>query len=58
MTFDLEAILRSKAAMKNRLAHLPIGEKLRMLDELRQRTITIRGAKLLPLQGQDEPSNH
>ena len=45
MTFDLDKILESKRAMRKRLAALPIGEKLRMLDALRERTLAIRGKR-------------
>lgn len=42
MTFDLERILESKRAYRQRLAALPIAEKLRMLDALRARTLSLR----------------
>jgi len=45
MTFDLDKIFESKRAMRKRLASLPIGEKLRMLDALRERTLAIRGKR-------------
>lgn len=41
MTFDLHQILQSKAALRQRLTTLPIGEKLRLLDELRARALTL-----------------
>ncbi|HUJ09757.1 MAG TPA: hypothetical protein VL171_07000 [Verrucomicrobiae bacterium] len=44
MTLDLSRILAGKRAMREKLAHLPLAEKLRMLDELRERTLTIRRA--------------
>lgn len=43
MTFDLHAILESKRALRRDLAARPIGEKLRMLDALRERALAIRG---------------
>ena len=43
MTFDLQAILESKRALRRYLAACPIGEKLRMLDALRERELAIRG---------------
>lgn len=43
MTFDLEKMLESKRAYRARLAALPIGEKLRMLDALCERQRSIRG---------------
>jgi len=47
MTFDLQQILASKQAFRRRLANLPIGEKLRMLDALRERELAIRGGGAL-----------
>lgn len=44
MSFDLQKILESKRADRARLAALPIGEKLRMLDALCERQKTIRGS--------------
>lgn len=44
MSFDLQEMLRSKQALRQRLTTLPIVEKLRLLDELRQRAVAIRGA--------------
>ncbi len=43
MSFDLQKILESKRALRRDLAARPIGEKLRMLDALRERELTIRG---------------
>ena len=37
-------IEESKRAFRQKLAHLPIAEKLRMLDQLRLRTIAIKKA--------------
>ncbi|MDQ2665847.1 MAG: hypothetical protein M3Z05_07535 [Gemmatimonadota bacterium] len=42
MTFDLERILSSKRVNRERMTVLPIGEKLRMLDTLREREVAIR----------------
>ena len=42
MTFDLPKIIESKRA----LAALPVTEKLRMLDALRERELAIRGRKV------------
>jgi len=42
MSFDLEKILASKRALRRELAARPIAEKLRMLDALRERTLTLR----------------
>jgi hypothetical protein len=43
MSFDLQKILASKRALRRNLAARPIGEKLRMLDALRERELAIRG---------------
>ena len=43
MTFDLQHILESKRAHRQHLASRPIGEKLRLLDALRERELAIRG---------------
>jgi hypothetical protein len=45
MNFDLARILESKRQHRRALAALPIAEKLRLLDELRQRTLDIRGCQ-------------
>jgi hypothetical protein len=42
MSFDLEKILASKRALRRELAVRPIAEKLRMLDALRERSLTLR----------------
>jgi hypothetical protein len=44
MNPDLQRILESKAAHRRKLADLPIGEKLRLLDAMRERAIAIRKA--------------
>jgi hypothetical protein len=44
MSFDLEKILAGKRALRRDLAVRPIAEKLRMLDALRERTLTLRPA--------------
>ena len=43
MSFDLAKILESKRSFRQRLAALPIAEKLAMLDALRERQLAIRG---------------
>jgi hypothetical protein len=43
MSFDLQKILESKRAHRRHLAARPIGEKLRILDALRERELAIRG---------------
>ena len=44
MTFDLQRILESKRAYRQAVAARPIAEKLRMLDALRERAVTLRAA--------------
>ncbi len=41
MTFEMREIVKSKQALRRRLAAKPIAEKLRLLDQLRERTLTI-----------------
>ena len=48
MTTHLSKVLESKAAHRRKLADLPIGEKLRLLDAMRERAIAIRGATSEP----------
>lgn len=45
MTFDIARILESKRQHRRALAALPIEEKLRLLDDLRQRTLDLRGSQ-------------
>jgi hypothetical protein len=42
---NLERIFESKRAFRKALASRPIVEKLRMLDELRERQLAIRGER-------------
>lgn len=58
MTFDLTKILESKRSMSNRLAALPIGDKLRLLDVLRERAIAIRQACPSPQANPKPPSTN
>lgn len=44
MNFDLRPILESKRAHRESLAALPIAEKLRLLDQLRERAIALGAA--------------
>ncbi|MBS0659949.1 MAG: hypothetical protein JSR82_17050 [Verrucomicrobia bacterium] len=39
---DLRQILASKAALRRRLARLPVAEKLRLVEQLAERTRAIR----------------
>ena len=43
MSFDLQHIFESKRAHRRNLAALPVAEKLRMLDAMRERELDIRG---------------
>jgi hypothetical protein len=45
MNFDLRLIVQSKQALRRRLQALPIADKLRMLDELCERTLTIAASR-------------
>jgi len=68
MTFDLQKFIESKRALRRDLAERPIAEKLRMLDALRERALTIRRATFItapdgtvlretpPPYGDDKPS--
>ncbi len=51
MTFDLAKIRQSKRAFRQRLAALPIEEKLAMLDSLRERALAIRPTTSTPEEG-------
>ena len=42
MSFDMQKILESKRALRNQLAALPLAEKLRLLDALRERALCVR----------------
>ena len=42
MSFQLENILASKRTLRRELAARPIGEKLRLLDALRERELALR----------------
>jgi len=43
MNPDLQKIFDGKRALRRELAALPVAEKLRMLDALRERELAIRG---------------
>ena len=45
MSFDLQRILESKRELRRELAARPVAEKLRLLDELRDRALAMRPAK-------------
>ena len=42
MSFDFQAIWRSKRAYREKLAALSFTEKLRMVEAMRERTLAIR----------------
>jgi len=42
MSLDLQRILAGKRALRRELAALPVAEKLRLLDDLRERELTLR----------------
>jgi hypothetical protein len=44
VTFDLAKIIDSKRAYRRKLADMPIGDKLRLLDVLRERAISLQSA--------------
>ena len=44
MSFDLQEILESKRTLRRNLAARPVAEKLRMLDQLRERVVAIRNS--------------
>ena len=48
MSFDLQAILKGKRALRRELAARPLAAKLRMLDALRERALAIRPARPTP----------
>jgi len=63
MSFDLQRVLESKRALRQQLATKPVAEKLRILDDLRERVLAIRGAIRLPpadssLLREEPPSYH
>ena len=47
MTFDLQRMLESKRAFRQKPAARPVAEKLRLLDELRARALAIRRSPAL-----------
>jgi len=50
MTFDLQRVLESKRAFRRKIAARPLVEKLRMLDDLRERALLIRRATAAALK--------
>lgn len=52
MNHDFRKIEESKRKLRARLAALPFSEKLRILDELRERTLALRASPLRRQQKQ------
>jgi len=48
MTLQMLEILKSKLALRRRLTLLPIAGKLRLLDELRERSQSIAACRVQP----------
>jgi hypothetical protein len=46
MSFNIKEMVKSKDALRRRLASLPFAEKLRLLDALRERALAIRNATI------------
>ena len=44
MKFDINEMIKSKEAFRQKLIALPIAEKLRLLDAMRERALAIREA--------------
>jgi len=55
MTFDPASFRQSKSDHRRALAARPIGEKLRLLDALRERELAIRGPRITSDKLQEEP---
>ena len=56
MNFDFDRVWESKREMRRKLAALPIAEKLRMLDALRERALILRSESLESVRGTKEQS--
>jgi len=52
--FDFERIWQGKRALRRQLAEAPIVEKLRLLDAMRERALTIRNATDRPAKAVQE----
>ena len=50
MTFEMRKVLESKRALRQRLAARPFAEKLRLLEELRERALAIARSRPVPLR--------
>ena len=59
MSFNLQAVLASKRALRRRLAELPIVQKLGLLDAMRERALVIRSATTCePITVHEEPTRY
>ena len=46
MKFDIDEMVKSKEAFRQKLVALPIADKLRLLDAMRERALAIQGTRL------------
>jgi hypothetical protein len=61
VSFDWKKVNESKQALRQRLAAMPIAEKLRLLDALRERAVAISGVNYrqrIQVQEQPQPPNY
>ncbi len=56
VSFDWQKIAESKRAYRAKLAALPIAEKLRLLEAMRERALTIRNSS--PTVIREEPPSY
>jgi hypothetical protein len=57
VTSALQKIVESKRALRRELASRPVAEKLQMLDAMREREMSIRGAASPPAVGAMAPDS-
>lgn len=55
MTFEMREILRGKLEYRRRLAARPVAEKLRLLDQLRERSLVIAASRGRFVKRRQEP---
>jgi len=59
VNFDWQKIAESKRAYRRKLAALPIAEKLRLLDAMRERAVAIHGANHQQrIHAQEQPPDY
>ncbi len=58
MTSDLERLLAGKRALRRKLQELPLGEKLRLLDAMRERALTLRRAAGVSSSVEEPPARY